>query len=247
MSGQVSPSTGSLIPPVLPLELLVCEVVLHLDNKQAFESLRILSRTCSSLRAPCQCVLFRRISWYRYCSEARNLLHLISTTSAHLAGYIHQILFRPSNRALPDQTARDIVELLKLLPHVESLALEAPAGYERVSWTLLSPELQRSVVRLFCRKSFSHLTLKSIEDIPVSLLACSSIKSLFVSYTTIFAEPRPTTTERMHLKKLEFWAWDPAADSSLRTILQSSQEVHWIIVRCKFYLYFHRKSCSSPP
>lgn len=218
--------------PRLPMELLLHEVMPHLVAMQDLETLKALSQICWAFVAPYQRVLYRKISWKDGCTTARDLQYLMRSKSPHLAGYIRHVNFS-LHPELQAQTKRFVAAVFNQLPKVVLFDLSAPG---QISWSSLSPELERSFVRIIQGTSLVFLALKSLNHVPVSVLALSSVRTLMINNTHILADVAVGSKRILRLNHIVIWWHDDVARSCLKTLLQFSKQVSQIELLGKSHL-----------
>lgn len=180
---------------IFPVELI--EVIIDfLDDEQ--EALRNFSLTCRSFLPPCQKRLFSDITWTS--NEHAQRFDIFAHSSPHLLRYINSFSF--STELYPTPQAMAVISCFSTL---ERLELNMP------NTTRLSPERSGWLTTVLSSHRLTHLHIKNIHGLPVSIFRlCKSLQHLvllsLITFTG-FPEPSaydsgPAATEKSQLKSL---------------------------------------------
>jgi len=163
--------------PKLPLELLLEEVLSHIDPETDLATLKALSTTFRALLSPCQRQIFAKIAPPIYTTNAprnRDLLlrRLLMESSPHLATYVREVRFEFLYENLAPLVFTDI---LPILHNVEVLFLFCDGTG---NWLDSTAEWQAALFHIIRCPSLKELHLNYITNFPIARLSPSCFNVL---------------------------------------------------------------------
>jgi len=219
----------------LPLELLVEEVISHLDTWRDRRTLKALAQTCRAFVVPSQRILFEELScgegtYYRSgWNEAYSINELIDF-SCHFADYFRHVLLSLSDLPSAEDPRSEVHYLLGRLRHVETLELSSsliPESIDESSLDYLNYRGSLGGIKdpiLYLLQDSKHITLTNV-NLHLSNLALSSVRVLRLRNGHIIPDKDSGSTQLTHLKKIEMsWSGD-LATRSLETVLRVAKNL----------------------
>jgi len=226
--------------PQLPMELLVEEIIPHLDTWQDRKTLKALAQTCHAFVVPSQRILFEDLSWGEGTNHngwvtAYNLNDHLDA-SPHLANYFRHVLLCLTELPTAEDPRCQIQGVFWNLRHVETLELSSylsPRSFSELCLNRfnlgtgdLDGGMKNSILRLIQQASLKHLTLTNV-NLDVSDLALSSIRVLRLRDGHISADNDDASgsTKTTSIEKIEIRWSDDSSTRSLETVLRFAKNL----------------------
>ena len=222
------------------MELLVEEIIPHLDTWQDRKTLKALAQTCHSFIVPSQRILFEDLSWgdetsCNHWHQAYSLNDCINA-SPHLANYFRHVLLYLTDLPTAEDPRSLIQAIFWNLRHVEALELSSylsPRSFSELCLNRfnvgtgdLDGGMKDSILHLIQQASLKHLTLTNV-NLDVSDLALSSIRVLRLRDGHISADNDDASgsTKIASIEKIEIKWSDDSSTRSLETVLRFAKNL----------------------
>jgi len=222
--------------PKLPLELLLEEVLSHIDPEIDLATLKALSTTCRALLSPCQRQLFAKIAPPVYTTNAprrRDLLlrQLLMESSPHLATYVREVRFKFLYANLSPVVFTDI---LPILHNVEILFVFCNGTG---NWLRSTAEWQAALFHIIRCPSLKELHLSYITDFPIPELSPSCFNVLKLRGIIIALKGRPVPPLPLSsLRILDVTPWRQPLGSNFRSLLAIAPNLEHLLYHGALYI-----------